>query len=454
MDNMILQARLLEKQMGMQQPQQPQAQPTGGQATGTDTNNDGLDDGTGLPIKRVTTITEDINNKTGKVAQREQKTKITNPTAVYDAEQADNRLPSGVATNVVNGVTQKSNEMMINFYLNKGRDTPLEYFSKQVIEKYVVPDLRTSIEGDPKRKGADVPDPAVDVPNQGGGLLSRAKGWLTGSGTTKPAESPTFTGETQAENMARVATDAQLRDVNQIDARLGTITNPVPAATPDPVQYEPTKKTIQHWNNPQNERPPPPTQPAQPTPGSTATNPLQTVPEGYKGQVNYVDAEGNPALAPTPASPDHSTSPPPVGPTSDPAASSAYLPVGGGIRENLKNAAGHWLTGVLPESLGGAGRKLTGNMRTNMLAGQNKNLKLSPQQTQAERETYDTAQTSARRDNLMSSTVGYVNGTPQSTDDLDIWSFDEPLDEFWQLQKTMHEFREYDTTEAIRIAYV
>ena len=111
MDELMLKARLLEKNMAYAQ-QQPQAQPTGQQSTGQDKDGDGLDDGSGLPIKRVTTITEDINNKTGKVAQREQKTKITNPTAMFDAEQADNRASDGVATNVVNGVSMKSDEMI------------------------------------------------------------------------------------------------------------------------------------------------------------------------------------------------------------------------------------------------------------------------------------------------------------------------------------------------------
>mgnify|MGYP003112876073 CR=1 FL=1 len=66
MDNLILQARLFEKQMQQGGEQQ-------------DANGDGLDDKTGQPIKRITTITEDINDETGQVASKETKTKIVNP---------------------------------------------------------------------------------------------------------------------------------------------------------------------------------------------------------------------------------------------------------------------------------------------------------------------------------------------------------------------------------------
>ncbi len=97
MDNLILQARLFEKQMQQNGEQQ-------------DANGDGLDDKTGQPIKRVTTITEDINNKTGQVASKETKTKVINPTAEFDAQQADNRAVGGVATDL----TMKSKDELIN----------------------------------------------------------------------------------------------------------------------------------------------------------------------------------------------------------------------------------------------------------------------------------------------------------------------------------------------------
>jgi len=102
MDNLILQARLFEKQMQQGGEQQ-------------DANGDGLDDKTGQPIKRVTTITEDINNKTGQVASKETKTKVINPTAEFDAQQADNRAVNGVATNL----TTKSKDELINHFLVK-----------------------------------------------------------------------------------------------------------------------------------------------------------------------------------------------------------------------------------------------------------------------------------------------------------------------------------------------
>jgi uncharacterized protein YeaC (DUF1315 family) len=111
MDNLILQARLFEKQMQQGGEQQ-------------DANGDGLDDKTGQPIKRVTTITEDINNKTGQVASKETKTKVINPTAEFDAQQADNRAVNGVATNL----TMKSKDELINHFLLKNSNNDIEKF--------------------------------------------------------------------------------------------------------------------------------------------------------------------------------------------------------------------------------------------------------------------------------------------------------------------------------------
>ena len=110
MDKLILQARLFEKQMQQGGEQQ-------------DANGDGLDDKTGQPIKRVTTITEDINNKTGQVASKETKTKVINPTAEFDAQQADNRAVGGVATNLT---TKSKDELINHFMIKQARGTAYE----------------------------------------------------------------------------------------------------------------------------------------------------------------------------------------------------------------------------------------------------------------------------------------------------------------------------------------
>ncbi len=173
MDNLILQARLFEKQMQQNGEQQ-------------DANGDGLDDKTGQPIKRVTTITEDINNKTGQVASKETKTKVINPTAEFDAQQADNRAVGGVATNL----TTKSKDELINHFMIKqargtayertwGRPAPEGYQEKVQTDFGSINPVDNT--GTQPRDSANVNQPEQPV-NQKPSMMDRMKGFGRGAG--------------------------------------------------------------------------------------------------------------------------------------------------------------------------------------------------------------------------------------------------------------------------------
>lgn len=404
MDELMLKARLLEKNMAYAQ---PQAQPTGQQPTGQDKNNDGLDDGSGLPVKRVTTITEDINNKTGKVAQREQKTKITNPTAMFDAEQADNRASDGVATNVVNGVSMKSDEM-IEFYMGQ-------------LEKGML-----------------------------GRMGAKVSNFLSGADTQQEnyMEDPNNPGKS-IPNPNRMKTDAASNPSIDSDVSLG---GAAPAAKVPPA-------------NVSNAQPPQPV-------GGTQTE-MQRQSEIMS---QMPGAGGRPIGAAQSAQPAQPGAQPVGGNYLPPntqlqeeaqrAAGGSYMPVHGGFGANLKNMASHWLTGVTPKSLGGRGQPLTGNLRTNMLAGQEKNLGLDAAETREEAGHFRTGDQKERQAAVMSDPRYASSGRapppapppaaptvrPPNPHEAAIMSSSDVIDpDFYAVLKYKREMRERQSTEAIRI---
>ena len=432
MDELVLKARLLEKNMAYAQ-QQPQAQPTGQQSTGQDKDGDGLDDGSGLPIKRVTTITEDINNKTGKVAQREQKTKITNPTALYDAEQADNRASDGVATNVVNGVSMKSDEM-IDFYMGQlekgmlgrmkagvsnflsGADTQAENFmpdpnnpgqmipdpSRQAVApENIQPSVDSDISLDNSQSNAGNPvmDAEIVEPPGAGGAAPPGGGGGAGAkaqGTYKDPTGMAWQGK-------RSLLDPRFIGGFMATGGVGNL-----AAT-----WNQARKRKQGMHN------------APTTGGLSAT----TQDPNAAGPVNQQQAEAQQA------------------------ASGSYMPTGGGVVDNLKNMGKNWLTGVTPKSLGGAGMPLTGNVRTNMLAGQQENLGVTAEQSNQYasdfRQGDQRQQRSAIRDDPR-----YAQGPPRppTEHEMAIMNASDVIDsDFSAILKFKREMRERQSTEAIRI---
>mgnify|MGYP001386301607 CR=1 FL=1 len=434
MDELMLKARLLEKNMAYAQ-QQPQAQPTGQQSTGQDKDGDGLDDGSGLPIKRVTTITEDINNKTGKVAQREQKTKITNPTALYDAEQADNRASDGVATNVVNGVSMKSDEM-IEFYMGQlekgmlgrmkagvsnflsGADTQAENFmpdpnnpgqmipdpSRQAVApENIQPSVDSDISLDNSQSNAGNPvmDAEIVEPPGAGGAAPPGGGGGAGAGAKAQGTYKDPTG--MAWQGKRSLLDPRFIGGFMATGGVGNL-----AAT-----WNQARKRKQGMHN-------------DPTTGGLSAT---TQDPNAAGPVNQQQAEAQQA------------------------ASGSYMPTGGGVVDNLKNMGKNWLTGVTPKSLGGAGMPLTGNVRTNMLAGQQENLGVTAEQSNQYasdfRQGDQRQQRSAIRDDPR-----YAQGPPRppTEHEMAIMNASDVIDsDFSAILKFKREMRERQSTEAIRI---
>ena len=432
MDELMLKARLLEKNMAYAQ-QQPQAQPTGQQSTGQDKDGDGLDDGSGLPIKRVTTITEDINNKTGKVAQREQKTKITNPTALYDAEQADNRASDGVATNVVNGVSMKSDEM-IEFYMGQlekgmlgrmkagvsnflsGADTQAENFmpdpnnpgqmipdpSRQAVApENIQPSVDSDISLDNSQSNAGNPvmDAEIVEPPGAGGAAPPGGGGGAGAKAQGTYTDPTG----MAWQGKRSLLDPRFIGGFMATGGVGNL-----AAT-----WNQARKRKQGMHN-------------DPTTGGLSAT---TQDPNAAGPVNQQQAEAQQA------------------------ASGSYMPTGGGVVDNLKNMGKNWLTGVTPKSLGGAGMPLTGNVRTNMLAGQQENLGVTAEQSNQYasdfRQGDQRQQRSAIRDDPR-----YAQGPPRppTEHEMAIMNASDVIDsDFSAILKFKREMRERQSTEAIRI---
>ena len=411
MNELVLKARLLEKNMAYAQ-QQPQAQPTGQQSTGQDKDGDGLDDGSGLPIKRVTTITEDINNKTGKVAQREQKTKITNPTAMFDAEQADNRASDGVATNVVNGVSMKSDEM-IEFYMGQLEKGMLGRMKAGVSNFLSGADTQAeNFMPDPNNPGQMVPDPSRQA-------VAPEKNAASGNaqGTYKDPTGMAWQGM------------SSLKDPRFLTGVMATGGVGNLAAT-----WNQSRKRNQGLHN-------------DPTTG------------GLTATAQHPDAIG-PAAPPT----DVQTS-------ATDAQQSAYLPTGdlgenATIGSRIKQGATDWLSSVTPKSLGGGGMPLTGNVRTNVLAGQNQRLGVNAAQTQEDAANRNQNIQAGNRGKLGTSSATYAGSEnipqppapavrPPNPHEMAIMSSSDVIDpDFYAVLKYKREQRERDTTEAIRFAFV
>ena len=136
----------------------------------------------------------------------------------------------------------------------------------------------------------------------------------------------------------------------------------------------------------------------------------------------------------------------------DPNAPASYMPVGGGIKANLKNMATNYATGVMNTGkLTGQEGGLTGMWNT-MTAGGAAREGMNSEQTQKDRVQYDKTNQQAVTDNR------YQSNTPepawqdpfmqvQNSYDLESKIYD-----LYSLQKQQSYYREIDSTEAIRFA--
>ncbi len=397
MDNLILQARLFEKQMQQGGEQQ-------------DANGDGLDDKTGQPIKRVTTITEDINNKTGQVASKETKTKVINPTAEFDAQQADNRAVNGVATNL----TTKSKDELINHFLLKnayvqtwGRQSP-DWYSEDV--KTNERGLTTT-NNDPNSVGA-----------QGVGPLALRNNNQQSNNQNPPIMDAEFTEEEIPTNQAR---DSNQTPNNQ------TPNQPLNNQKPSMMdRMKGAAKGAAKF-------------------GAHAALGMATGGLGNLAYHKYNQSKQN--------APGGTTQPPADNPDNttqvDPNAPASYMPVGGGIKANLKNMATNYATGVMNTGkLTGQEGGLTGMWNT-MTAGGAAREGMNSEQTQKDRDQYDKTNQQAVTD------TRYQSNTPerawqdpfmqvQNSYDLESKIYD-----LYSLQKQQSYYREIDSTEAIRFAH-
>ena len=350
MNDMILRARLFEKQMqGMQQ--------GGGQQ---DADGDGLDDKTGQPIKRVTTITEDINNKTGQVASKETKTKVMNPTAEFDAQQADNRSPNGVATNL----TMKSKDELINHFSIKKSNNDIEKFLPAV--------------GAVAGAGARM---------AGKGLLGAAKFGL-GSAVKKPAKDNQQPPNQQPPNQQPSMMD-RMKGAGKVAGRVA-----LGAATMG--ASEVALGAYNKLNAPQNRTQGPPQDPNNPT--------------------------------------------------------AAYMPVGGGVKSNLKNMATNYATGVMNTG------KLTGEkggvrgMWDTMTAGGAAREGMKNSETQRDREQYDRTNQRAVTDARYKSNSSKTDWQDPMMQVQNSYDLESKIHDLYTLQKQQSYYREIDSTEAIRFA--
>lgn len=368
MDNLILQARLFEKQMQQNGEQQ-------------DANGDGLDDKTGQPIKRVTTITEDINNKTGQVASKETKTKVINPTAEFDAQQADNRAVNGVATNLA----IKSKDELINHFLLKNALALRNNNQQSNNQNPPIMDAEFTEQEIPTNQPRDsnqTPNnqtPNQPLNNQKPSMMDRMKGW--GRGAAKLGA----------------------------HAALGMATGGI-------------GNYAYHKYN----------QSKQNAPGGTTQPPADN--------------------------PDNTTQ-------VDPNAPASYMPVGGGIKANLKNMATNYATGVMNTGkLTGQEGGLTGMWNT-MTAGGAEREGMNSEQTQKDRVQYDKTNQQAVTDNRYQSNTPSPKKQPAYrvyTED-EMWQQNNPVQnsydleskiyDLYSLQKQQSYYREIDSTEAIRFAH-
>ena len=149
---------------------------------------------------------------------------------------------------------------------------------------------------------------------------------------------------------------------------------------------------------------------------------------------------------------------------------SAYLPTGdlgenATIGSRIKQGATDWLSSVTPKSLGGGGMPLTGNVRTNMLAGQNQRLGINAAQTQNEAANRAKNIQAGNRGKLGTSSATYAGSAdipqpppapeqPFQDPFLQHASADVINPDFTAVLKYKREQRERDTTEAIRFAFV
>lgn len=410
MDNLILQARLFEKQMQQGGEQQ-------------DANGDGLDDKTGQPIKRITTITEDINNKTGQVASKETKTKVINPTAEFDAQQADNRAVGGVATNL----TTKSKDELINHFLLKnayvqawGRQSP-DWYSEDV--KTNERGLTTT-NNDPNSVGAQGVGPlAVRNNNQ------------------------------QSNNQNPPIIDAEFTE-----------------------QEIPTNQTRDSNQTPNNQTPNQPLNNQKPSMmdrmkgfgrgaakfGAHAALGMATGGIGNYAYHKYNQSKKNaPGGTTTPPDPTQKNVNPNDG-------SAAYMPVGSegkgmwqGIKNNAKNMAQNYATGVMNTG------KLTGQeggakgIWNTITAGGAIREGMTADQTWADRQNRDQKTETGRS---MARNQSFNPPTPkQQPTEEEMWQQNNPVQnsydleskiyDLYSLQKQQSYYREIDSTEAIRFAH-
>ena len=399
MDNLVLQARLFEKQMQQGGEQQ-------------DANGDGLDDKTGQPIKRVTTITEDINNKTGQVASKETKTKVINPTAEFDAQQADNRAVNGVATDL----TTKSKDELINHFLLKnayvqawGRQSP-DWYSEDV--KTNERGLTTT-NNDPNSVGA-----------QGVGPLAVRNNNQQSNNQNPPIMDAEFTEQEIPTNQAR--------DSNQ------TPNNQTP-------------------NQPLNNQKPSMMDRMKGF-GRGAGKVL-----GHTALGMATGGLGNLALNAYNKNQKNPTAPDPNAP--------AYMPVAGGAMSNLKNMGRGYLDSVTPKFLGGQGKPLTGEQGglqgvwDNVTQGGANREGLTAEQTREQADQYkqgtQQAVTAKRIDGINNLSTPKPT-TPKPTEE-EMWQQNNPVQnsydleskiyDLYSLQKQQSYYREIDSTEAIRFAH-